>query len=87
MAAIGRCGTEAAMQYLIDDELCRDLETTLQVIARRGSPDPEVAPQLLHRLLAAVRASTRRFAQLQSEIANLQHEIASLRRDSRPSPG
>ena len=87
MAAIGNCRTEAAMQYLIDDELCRDLETTLQVIASRGSPNPEVAAQLLHRLLAALRASTRRFAQLQSDIASLHQEIASLHRDAGPSPG
>ena len=35
-------------KYLIDDELCQDLEATLQVIAGHGTPNPEVAAQLLH---------------------------------------
>jgi hypothetical protein len=66
------------MKHLIDDGLCQDLEAILQVIATRGPPNPEVAAQLLHRLLTAVRDSTRRFIQLQSD-------IASLYRDAGPS--
>jgi hypothetical protein len=46
-------------KYLIDDELCQDLEATLQFVAGGGTPNPEVAAQLLHRLLAAVRDSAR----------------------------
>jgi len=69
------------MKYLIDDQLCQDLEAILQSIASHNTPNPEAAAKLLHRLLAAVRDSARRFTQLQSEIASLHHEIASLHRD------
>jgi hypothetical protein len=62
-------------KYLIDDELCQDLEATLQVIAGRGTPNPEVAAQLLHRLLAAVRDSTRRFTRLQNDLAILYRDV------------
>jgi len=62
-------------KYLIDDELCQDLEATLQFIAGRGTPNPEVAAQLLHRLLAAVRDSTRRFTQLQNDLAILHRDV------------
>lgn len=62
-------------KYLIDDELCQDLEATLQVIAGHGTPNPEAAAQLLHRLLAAVRDSTRRFTQVQNDLAILYRDV------------
>ena len=62
-------------KYLIDDQLRQDLEATLQVIAGRGTPNPEVAAQLLHRLLAAVRDSTRRFTRLQNDLAILHRDV------------
>jgi hypothetical protein len=65
-------------KYLIDDELCQDLEATLQLIAGRGIPNPEVASQLLHRLIAAVRESTRRFTQLQNDVAILYRDVRGM---------
>jgi hypothetical protein len=62
-------------KYLIDDKLCQDLEATLQFIAGRGSPNPEVAQQLLHRLLAAVLDSNGRFTQLQNDLSTLYRDV------------
>jgi hypothetical protein len=67
-------------KYLIDDELCQDLEAALQLIAGRGTPNPEVAAQLRHRLLGAVRESTRHLTQLQNDVAILYRDVRA------PSP-
>ena len=50
----------------------------MQFIAGRGTANPEVATQLLHRLLAAVHDSNTRFTQLHNDLAILYRDAGPL---------